>query len=78
MPRSYTIIDEADEMLHPDWEEDMAKIMSGGGKQNNLAPVKQPLLILYRYQRRWRSSLPSLLCDIQKGHAQAGSPISLQ
>ena len=26
----YTIIDEADEMLHDDWEEDMAKIMSGG------------------------------------------------
>ncbi|KAJ9641646.1 hypothetical protein H2204_002708 [Knufia peltigerae] len=26
----YTIIDEADEMLHSDWEEDMAKIMGGG------------------------------------------------
>jgi ATP-dependent RNA helicase DDX3X len=33
---SYTIIDEADEMLHVDWEEDMAKIMSGGGKKNTL------------------------------------------
>jgi hypothetical protein len=30
---SYTIIDEADEMLHSDWEEDMAKIMAGGGKK---------------------------------------------
>lgn len=28
----YTIIDEADEMLHSDWEEDMAKIMGGGGR----------------------------------------------
>ncbi|KIW49182.1 hypothetical protein, variant [Exophiala xenobiotica] len=26
----YTIIDEADEMLHDDWEEEMAKIMGGG------------------------------------------------
>lgn len=26
---SYTIIDEADELLHDDWEEDMARIMSG-------------------------------------------------
>jgi len=29
---SYTIIDEADEMLHDDWEDEMTKIMSGGGK----------------------------------------------
>ena len=27
----YTIVDEADEMLHDDWSDDMAKIMSGGG-----------------------------------------------
>jgi hypothetical protein len=33
---SYTIIDEADEMLHADWEADMTKIMSGGGKKNAL------------------------------------------
>ncbi len=33
-PHSYTIIDEADEMLHSDWENEMAKVMSGGGKQN--------------------------------------------
>src|SRR3954451_19546053 len=30
---SYTIIDEADAMLGADWETDMAKIMSGGGKE---------------------------------------------
>lgn len=28
----YTIIDEADEMLDQDWAEELAKIMSGGGK----------------------------------------------
>lgn len=28
----FTIIDEADELLHPDWEEDMVKIMAGGGE----------------------------------------------
>ena len=28
----YTIVDEADEMLHDDWNEEMSKIMGGGGK----------------------------------------------
>ncbi|CAD0109806.1 unnamed protein product [Aureobasidium uvarum] len=28
----FTVIDEADEMLTPDWEDEMAKIMGGGGK----------------------------------------------
>lgn len=28
----YTIIDEADEMLNADWENELKKIMSGGGK----------------------------------------------
>lgn len=28
---SYTIIDEADELLHDDWEQEMTKIMGGGG-----------------------------------------------
>jgi ATP-dependent RNA helicase DDX3X len=27
----YTIIDEADEMLHSDWEQELGKLMSGGG-----------------------------------------------
>ena len=27
----YTVIDEADEMVTPDWEEDLRKLMSGGG-----------------------------------------------
>jgi ATP-dependent RNA helicase DDX3X len=28
----YMVIDEADEMLHSDWEEEFNKILSGGGK----------------------------------------------
>lgn len=28
----YTIIDEADEMLQSDWEEELRKIMGGGGQ----------------------------------------------
>lgn len=35
----YMVIDEADEMLHPDWEEDFNKILSGGGKCMKLAPL---------------------------------------
>lgn len=27
----YTIIDEADEMLHSDWEDEFTRILSGGG-----------------------------------------------
>lgn len=28
----YTVIDEADEMVSPDWLDEMRKIMSGGGE----------------------------------------------
>lgn len=28
----YMVVDEADEMLHADWEEEFGKILSGGGK----------------------------------------------
>jgi len=28
----FTIIDEADEMLNQDWDEELKKIMAGGGK----------------------------------------------
>jgi ATP-dependent RNA helicase DDX3X len=37
----YTIIDEADEMLHDDWNDEMAKIMGGGGmpfRETSCAP----------------------------------------
>ena len=30
----YTVIDEADEMLQSDWEDELRKIMAGGGKQS--------------------------------------------
>ena len=32
MSNRYTIIDEADEMVSDDWNEDMKRIMSGGGE----------------------------------------------
>lgn len=32
---SYTVIDEADEMLHTDWESEMDKIMGGGDSNDN-------------------------------------------
>lgn len=32
----YMVIDEADEMLHSDWEEDLQKILGGGGKSTLL------------------------------------------
>lgn len=31
----YMVIDEADEMLHADWEEEFNKILSGGGKHSS-------------------------------------------
>jgi len=40
---SYTIIDEADELLHDDWEEEMTKIMSGGG---NVMYINREALVL--------------------------------
>jgi ATP-dependent RNA helicase DDX3X len=31
----YMVIDEADEMLHSDWENELKQIMSGGGKSTS-------------------------------------------
>lgn len=36
----YMVIDEADEMLHPDWEQEFNKILSGGGR------CKSPLVFI--------------------------------
>jgi superfamily II DNA/RNA helicase len=47
---SYTIIDEADELLDVGWEADMAKIMSGGGKKERSHLSDQTLLTIPRYQ----------------------------
>lgn len=33
----YMVVDEADEMLHADWEEEFNKILSGGGKLPSLS-----------------------------------------
>lgn len=36
----YMVIDEADEMLHTDWEEEFTKILGGGGKLKRLCGLK--------------------------------------
>jgi len=38
----YTIIDEADEMVSPDWMDDMRKIMGGGGRGSMAFVVHAP------------------------------------
>lgn len=38
----YTIIDEADEMVSPDWMDDMRKIMRGGGRGSMAFVVHAP------------------------------------
>lgn len=45
----FTIIDEADELLHDDWEEVMFKIMAGGGKCSE--PHLSIHVNIVRYQR---------------------------
>ena len=42
----YTIIDEADELVQPDWMEEMRKIMSGGGTCTRIAFYLGSMLIL--------------------------------
>lgn len=32
LPSRYTILDEADEMIQPDWEEEMKSILGGAGE----------------------------------------------
>ncbi|KAJ5162220.1 DEAD/DEAH box RNA helicase, partial [Penicillium capsulatum] len=38
----FTVIDEADELLHSDWENDLKHIMSGGGKHNCQLQTLEP------------------------------------
>lgn len=46
----YTIIDEADEMVSPDWLDDMRKIMGGGGKGSTAIVVHAPRSQSFRQQ----------------------------
>lgn len=48
----YTIIDEADEMLHDDWEEEMAAVMSGADA--NLDAQHQYLLFSATFDKTMR------------------------
>lgn len=62
----YMVIDEADEMLHGDWEEDMAKIMGGGGKLHN-APFWSSAANTANRARGGQHPVPSLLGHVPKG-----------
>jgi ATP-dependent RNA helicase DDX3X len=42
----YMVIDEADEMLQADWQDELSKIMSGGGKSE----LTSSLLVLTKYR----------------------------
>ena len=52
----YTIIDEADEMLQSDWEEELRKIMAGGGK-SALPPYMFLIIADSQYQIRTRTPI---------------------
>lgn len=56
----YMVIDEADEMLQADWEEELNKIMSGGGKSK--FPFGLTLLSRHRSGRRKHQVLV-VFCD---------------
>lgn len=45
----YTIIDEADELLHDDWEEEMAAILGGSGEYNRF-PSESPHAKWFRHE----------------------------
>lgn len=49
----YTIIDEADEMLHEDWQEDFAEILNGGGSVQDAQ--HQYLLFSATFDKRIRT-----------------------
>lgn len=71
LPR-YTIIDEADEMVSADWVEDMAKIMGGGGKFEDIPSGYDQTLMTFRHERRCRSSLHDVFCHISEGSPCSG------
>lgn len=48
----YTVIDEADEMVAPDWEEDLRKLMAGGGTCLSVISEADDSLKSRRQQRR--------------------------
>ncbi len=67
----YTIIDEADEMLHDDWEEEMAKIMGGCGEcplrgdcllaDSQQMPMRMAIIVIFSSRLRSPSVFRSWL-----------------
>lgn len=69
----YMVIDEADEMLHADWEEEFNKILSGGGKCTELALLYQVEGTDYRRRAgRGKRQVHALLSYLPCSHQEAG------
>lgn len=60
----YVVIDEADELLDSDWESEIGRLMSGGGKHHPLW-YRYPADLHTRLQRGCRYSLPHVLGHFQ-------------
>ena len=64
---SYTIIDEADEMLHQDWKEELDMLMSGFGMFDLEFCLHRSNI--FRYKRGCQPPLSHVLCYLQQGVA---------
>ena len=65
----YMIIDEADELLSPDWEDELKVIMNGGGKSFSNPQIDlqiEPQLTLSR-PGGWQHHLHDVLRDLPQG-----------
>jgi len=58
----YMIIDEADEMLHSDWETELKQIMSGGGKFQVLYHISRCMLMALNRPGGGKHYVHDVLC----------------
>lgn len=65
----FTVIDEADEMLDTDWEEELNKLMAGGGMSYTPLHVRTRADLPIRYQRRCRPRLHDVFSHFPQGRA---------
>lgn len=70
----YMVIDEADEMLHGDWEQDLNTILGGGGKSYLPSHLGLSSTQLTQYNRtgNWQHSVHAVLGHLPQGFARAG------
>jgi hypothetical protein len=68
----YMVIDEADEMLHEDWADEMGQILSGGSKLHDEVPFRRDKALTdYSRSGHWKCQVPSVLGYIPE--ASSGS-----